>query len=81
MWRTVLSAIFRAVEGDLLAGTLAHWHADAKAGGRLVLPIYDGLLAAAPVGAEDAVFAELRAAPDRAIAEFGIPKLRLVRKR
>ena len=80
-WRSIFSACFRAAEGDLLDRTLAHFHENSKAGGRLVLPIYDGLLAAAPTGAEDAAFAELGATAKRAISDLGIPKLRLVRKR
>ena len=79
-WRTVFSAVFRAVEGDLLHRTLAHHHRAAKAGGQPVLPLYDGMLVAAPVGAEDAVWAELEAAANQAIGELGIPKLRFTRK-
>lgn len=52
-WRSILSACFRAVEGDLLDETLRRFHAD-SAGGRPVLPLYDGLLLASPVGREDA---------------------------
>jgi len=79
VWRTVLSAIFRAVEGDLLDRTLAHWHAGRDAhGGRLCLSLYDGMLIAAPQGAESAVAAALEAAGASAAAELGVPGLRLV---
>ncbi len=79
VWRTVLSAVFRAVEGDLLDRTLLHGHIGREAhGGRLVLPLYDGLLVAAPLGGEAAVAAALEAAGAHAAAELGIPSMRLV---
>ena len=81
MWRTVFSAVFRAVEGDLLDRTLAHWHTGGAAhGGRLVLPMYDGVLVAAPEGAVDIVAAALEAVGAHAAAELGVPGLRLVAK-
>ena len=81
VWPSVLSAMFRAVEGDLMDGVLARFHdARNEHGGRLVLPLYDGLLVAAPVGREDAVWTALQSAGNSAAGELGIPT-RLVRKR
>ena len=78
MWRTVFSAAFRGVEGDLLDRTLVHWHAGREAhGGRLVLPLYDGLLVAAPLGREAAVATALEAAGARAAAELGLASMRM----
>jgi len=52
-WRPIFSALFRAVEGDLLDQTLRYFHALREAhGSRLVLPLYDGLFVAAPQGGE-----------------------------
>lgn len=78
IWRTVFSAVFRTVEGDLLDRTLAHWHAGRDVyGGRLVLPLYDGLLVAAPLRGEAAVATALHTAGHRAATELGIPALNL----
>ncbi|MBW2256761.1 MAG: hypothetical protein JRI25_19500 [Deltaproteobacteria bacterium] len=80
-WRTVFSAIFRAVEGDLLQRTLAHFHADrARHGGQPVLPLYDGLLVAAPIGREEEVWAALEAAGELAAGEMGVLGLGMERK-
>ena len=80
MWRSVFSAIFRAVEGDLLDGTLRHFH-DANAGGRPVLPLYDGGLFAAPEGDEESVSAALEAAAAKAAADLGVEAVRGIAKR
>jgi len=78
VWRSVLSAIFRAVEGDLLARTLHHFQAGRLLhGGRLVLPIYDGLLVAAPAGGVPSVEGCLAAAARRATADLGLAGLKL----
>jgi len=78
IWRSVFSAAFRGVEGDLLDRTLVHWHAGRDAhGGRLVLPLYDGLIVAAPQGQEAAVATALKSAGERAAAELGVSGLRM----
>jgi len=69
VWRTVFSACFRAVEGDLLDRTLHHFH-QASAGGRPMLPLYDGGLFAAPGGAEVAVEHALQAAAAQAMVSW-----------
>ncbi|MBI2377992.1 MAG: hypothetical protein HYV07_28580 [Deltaproteobacteria bacterium] len=74
-WRTVLSACFRAVEGDLLNQTLRHLHANDSAA-RPALPLYDGLVGAAPTGAEAAAREAMLAAADQAVLDLGIPMLR-----
>lgn len=79
VWRSVFSACFRAVEGDLLDATLRRFHVS-NAGGRLVLPIYDGALVAAPSGAEAAVGQALLEAAEEAVVEVGIPKLQAIVK-
>jgi len=81
VWRTVFSACFRAVEGDLLDRTLTHFHeGQEEHGGRPILPLYDGLLAAAPTGREQEVWEALKAAAARAAAEVGVARTRLERK-
>ena len=80
MWKTVFSAVFRAVEGDLLDGTLRNFHAD-NAGGRPVLPLFDGALVAAPSGNEEAVIRALDSAAARAAADLGVVKVKGVAKR
>lgn len=79
MWRTVMSACFRAVEADLLNGVLRRLHA---LGGlvRVALPLYDGLIAGAPIGSEDAAQTALLKAAEEAVAEIGIPKLKAIVK-
>ncbi|MBI2378506.1 MAG: hypothetical protein HYV07_31195 [Deltaproteobacteria bacterium] len=74
-WRTVFSACFRAVEGDVLNQTLRHLHAN-DGGARPALPLYDGLIVAAPTGAEEAAQRALLAAAERAVLDLGIPMLR-----
>jgi hypothetical protein len=74
-WRSVFSACFRAVEGDVLNQTLRHFHADSE-GGRLVLPLYDGMLVAAPAGSERPIGDALMRAAERAVQDLGIPRLR-----
>ena len=71
VWRTIMSACFRAVEGDLLDATLRHFH-DSKVGGQLVLPLYDGMIAAGPWGAEQVAIDALREAAEHASSEIGL---------
>ena len=80
VWRSVFSACFRAVEGDLLDRTLAHWHEQEKLieCGRLVMPLYDALYVAAESGTGGMVACALRAAAERAAEELGIPEMKLV---
>ena len=81
VWPSIFSAMFRAVEGDLMDGLLARFHSHRlEHGGQLVLPIYDGLLVAAPVGREEIVWAHLERAGAAAAEELGVPTT-LVRKR
>ncbi|MBI2375111.1 MAG: hypothetical protein HYV07_14030 [Deltaproteobacteria bacterium] len=75
IWRTVFSACFRSVEGDLLDATLRNFHAE-SGGGRPVLPMYDGLIAAGPTDAVEFAQHALLAAAEAAIRDLGIPKLR-----
>ena len=79
MWRTVMSACFRAVEADLMNGVLRRLHA---LGGlvRVALPLYDGLIAGAPNGSEDAAKTALLEAAEQAVVEIGIPKLKAIVK-
>lgn len=79
VWRSVFSACFRALEGDLLDATLRRFHAS-SGGGRLVLPIYDGALVAAPSGAEEGVRRALLEAAEGAVVDVGVPKLRAIVK-
>lgn len=80
VWRSVFSACFRAVEGDLLDATLRRFNAK-SGGGRLVLPIYDGALVAAPSGAEDALRKALLDAAEQAVVDVGLPNLQPIVKR
>jgi len=81
-WRSIFSASFRAVEGDLMSRTLLHFHEGwGLHRGRPVLPIYDGLLVAAPEDCEELVWRGLKAAGGQAAQELGMPALRLERKR
>ena len=75
VWRTVFSACFRAVEGDLLDATLRRFHVDGS-GGQPVSPLYDGMLAAAPTGSEEAVRVALEDAGGRAGRDLGLHELR-----
>ena len=75
VWRTVFSACFRAVEGDLLDATLRHFHSD-SAGGQPVLPLYDGMLAASPSGSVPIVCHALQASARRAAHDIGLDHLR-----
>lgn len=77
VWRSVFSACFRAVEGDLLDATLRRFNAK-SGGGRLVLPIYDGALVAAPDGTEEVVRRALLEAAEGAVVDVGVPKLRAI---
>jgi hypothetical protein len=70
-WRSLWSAAFRAVEGDLMDTTVRHF-AELPMGGKLVLPIYDGMILAAPAGAENAVEVALRRAAVTAAHDIGI---------
>ncbi|MBW2255956.1 MAG: hypothetical protein JRI25_15340 [Deltaproteobacteria bacterium] len=80
-WRTIFSTIFRAVEGDLLQRTLAHFCAGhAGHGGKPVLPLYDALMVAAPLGREQAVWKALEAAGALAAGEIGVVGLGLEEK-
>ena len=75
VWPTIFSAAFRTVEGDLLDGTLRRFHGDG-AGGQPVLPLFDGLIAAAPSGEEDAVRRALEDAAERAAQDLGLDRIR-----
>ena len=77
VWRSIMSACFRAVEGDLLDATLRHFH-DSKVGGQLVLPLYDGGLFACTWGSEGAVADALRDAGERAAKGLGLYGARAV---
>ena len=70
-WRSVFSACFRAVEGDLLDVTFRRFNVDG-AGGQLVLPLYDGALVSAPLGAEQDVAGAAEEAAVGAAKELGI---------
>lgn len=80
VWRTLWSACFRAVEADVLNRTLAHLH-EHGGGCRPVLPLYDGLLAAAPEDAVEVAQAALHAAATRAATEVGLVALEPIVKR
>jgi hypothetical protein len=79
-WRTVFSAAFRAVEGDLMDLVFRHFAAS-RVGGRLALPIYDGALVAAPRDLVEGVQQALLAAAKKAVEELGVPQLEAVVKR
>ncbi len=80
-WRTVFSALFRAVEGDLLDRTIAHFVADRDHhGGQLALPLYDALYVGAPVGREAVVAQALAQAGAKAAEELGVVGMRMVVK-
>ena len=78
-WRSVFSAMFRAVEGDLLDRTLAHFHESRGIhGGRPALPLYDGLYVAARHGDEGMVADALKHAAGLAATELSVPEMRMV---
>jgi hypothetical protein len=74
IWRTIFSAAFRAVEADLLNETVRRFVVE-NAGGKLVLPMYDGLIAAAPKDGLAVVERALLKAAAGAVEAVGIPKL------
>jgi hypothetical protein len=81
-WRTVFSALFRAVEGDLLDQTLRHFHSIREAhGARLILPLYDGLTIAALPEQQDIAERALTICGRQAAQDLGLPDLRLTIKR
>jgi hypothetical protein len=78
--RSIFSAILRAVEGDLMDRMLHHWHAGRDAhGGRLALPLYDGIIFGAREGRKDETWAAMERAAARAAKELGV-RTRLVRE-
>lgn len=72
--RSVFSACFRAIEADLLDQTIRSFRAGSKSG-RLVLPLYDGLIAAAPQDNVVLVEYELKAAARSASDALGLEGL------
>ncbi len=80
VWRTVFSALFRAVEGDLLDGTLRRLHSSGGRG-RPMLPLYDGGLFAAPVDCEEEFVRALEATAAKAAADLGLQKVVSVAER
>lgn len=78
VWRTVFSAAFRAVEGDLLSEVMRRFAA--RDVGRLVLPMFDGLIVAVPAGREDAGGRALVEAGEGAARALGLTGLRVALK-
>lgn len=79
--RAVFSAIFRAVESDLLDQTVRHFHSIREHhGARLMLPLYDGLLVAAPYDSIDLSARALQTCAEAAGSDLGIPGLSLTTK-
>lgn len=74
VWRTIFSACFRAVEGDLLDQTVGRFRELAPSG-RVVLPLYDGIIAAAARGHEQEVAEALERAGSEAASALGIASL------
>lgn len=75
VWRSVFSACFRAVEADWLDDTLRRFHV-ASGGGRPVLPLYDGLTVAAPLGVSEGVGPALVEAAAGAASGLGLTSAR-----
>jgi hypothetical protein len=70
-WRAIFSSIFRAVEADLLDQQIRYLHAIKEHHGcELVLPIYDGLLLAAPRGREEFAMHAIRTCGSFAAADL-----------
>ena len=76
--RIVFSSIFRAVEADLLDQTLRHFHSIREHhGARLVLPLYDGLILAAPASQVEFAGRALQTCAEAAAKDLGLPGLLL----
>jgi hypothetical protein len=81
VWRTVFSAAFRAVEGDLLNQLMRHFHEIKDYHhSRLVLPVYDGILTAAPEGEADRTWRALQVCGLQAAKDLGLAGLDVARK-
>ena len=81
VWRTVFSAAFRAVEGDLLNRLMKHFHETREYHhGQLVLPVYDGILTAAPEGGSAKVWEALKVCGLQAAKDLGLTDLDVARK-
>ena len=71
--RTSFSAIWRGIEGVILDEALERVHALRPRGLRLVLPMYDGLLLAAPVAAASELAGLVEVAMHQALTAVGVP--------
>jgi len=80
-WRTVFSAVFRAVEGDLLDQTLRHLHSIREHHGiKLALPLYDGVVIAAPKDGVERASKALMVCAQAACNDLGLPALSMTVK-